>query len=387
MMNKYFVFICLILCLIGCAPSEGTSTPTAVSTVIATHQQMSIPTVATETARLSTITPTLKPTELATAELQTATPPILPTQPTATATPSLEVGLLNGLVLSSALDFGVVSIIKDDVPLSLTRYEAGLLTNGKRFGYAALDEKVYTVQGGEIIEFSPTGQTQIPFERIPQHIFGIVNDWLILSSFPLDWTIQQEVGNLTAVSLATFETIIISDDRPYGIPIVAPDSSEVIYRENEEVSSWRGEGQVEKRPFPQFRSGAISPNGEFVALLLSGEIHIYNLQTNQLVYQEAFANCPGDGFCFPVWHPNNLQVAYGAYIAEQVPPFAVRLVSLNDTAQQFDGAGFPAFSPDGQWMAVYRNVRNKPETAVINLETGEILNTPFSGIPINWTDS
>jgi hypothetical protein len=324
---------------------------------------------------------------LATTELQTATPPILQTQPTATATPSLEVGLLDGLVLSSALDFGAVSIIKDNAPLSLTKYEAGLLTNGKWFGYAAIDEKVYTVQGGEIIEFSPTGQTQIPFERIPQHIFGIVNDWLILSSFPLDWTVQQEVGNLTAVSLATFETIIISDDRPYVIPIVAPDGSEVIYRENDAILSWRGEGQIEKRQFPQFRSGAISPNGEFVALLPSGEIKIYDLQTNQLVYQEAFANCPGDGFCFPVWHPNNLQVAYGVYIAEQVPPFALRLISLDYTAQQFDGAGFPAFSPDGEWMAVYRNVRNKPETAVINLETGEILNTPFSGIPINWTDS
>jgi hypothetical protein len=391
MMNKYSVFICLLLCLIGCVPSEVVSTPTAVSTTIATHQQTSIPTVATETATLSTITPTvtstLKPTELATTELQTATPPILQTQPTATATPSLEVGLLDGLVLSSALDFGAVSIIKDNAPLSLTKYEAGLLTNGKWFGYAAIDEKVYTVQGGEIIEFSPTGQTQIPFERIPQHIFGIVNDWLILSSFPLDWTVQQEVGNLTAVSLATFETIIISDDRPYVIPIVAPDGSEVIYRENDAILSWRGEGQIEKRQFPQFRSGAISPNGEFVALLPSGEIKIYDLQTNQLVYQEAFANCPGDGFCFPVWHPNNLQVAYGVYIAEQVPPFALRLISLDDTAQQFDGAGFPAFSPDGEWMAVYRNVRNKPETAVINLETGEILNTPFSGIPINWTDS
>lgn len=390
-MNKYSVFICLLLCLIGCVPSEVVSTPTAVSTTIATHQQTSIPTVATETATLSTITPTvtstLKPTELATTELQTATPPILQTQPTATATPSLEVGLLDGLVLSSALDFGAVSIIKDNAPLSLTKYEAGLLTNGKWFGYAAIDEKVYTVQGGEIIEFSPTGQTQIPFERIPQHIFGIVNDWLILSSFPLDWTVQQEVGNLTAVSLATFETIIISDDRPYVIPIVAPDGSEVIYRENDAILSWRGEGQIEKRQFPQFRSGAISPNGEFVALLPSGEIKIYDLQTNQLVYQEAFANCPGDGFCFPVWHPNNLQVAYGVYIAEQVPPFALRLISLDDTAQQFDGAGFPAFSPDGEWMAVYRNVRNKPETAVINLETGEILNTPFSGIPINWTDS
>lgn len=38
-------------------------------------------------------------------------------------------------------------------------------------------------------------------------------------------------------------------------------------------------------------------------------------------------------------------------------------------------------------MAVYRNVDNKPEVAIINLETGEILNTPFSGTPINWTDS
>lgn len=391
MMNKHSVFICLVLCLIGCAPSEGVSSPTAVSTTIATHQQMSIPIVATETATLPTITPTvtstLKPTELATAELQTTTPPILPTQPTATATPNLQTNLLEGLILSSPRDFEVVSMIKDNASVSLTKYEAGRLTRGKWFGYATIDEKVYTVQNGQIIELSASGQTQIPFERIPQWIYGIVNDWLILSSFPLDWTVQQEVGNLTAVSLSTYETIIISDERPFVTPIVAPDGSEVIYRANDAVLSWRGEEQIEKRPFPQFRSGAISPNGEFVAMLMSGEVHIHNLQTNKLVYQEAFANCPGDGFCFPVWHPNNLQVAYGVYIAEQTPPFALRLISLDGTVQQFDGVGYPAFSPDGEWMAVYRNVRNKPETAVINLETGEILNTPFSGIPIYWTDS
>lgn len=80
-------------------------------------------------------------------------------------------------------------------------------------------------------------------------------------------------------------------------------------------------------------------------------------------------------------------VAYGVYIEEQVPPFALRLISLDGTIQQFNGVGFPAFSPDGEWMAVYRNVRNNPETVVINLETGEILKTPFSGIPINWADS
>jgi hypothetical protein len=387
MMNKYSVFICLLLCLIGCAPSEVASTPTAVSTTIATRQQMSIPTVATETATLPTVTSTLKPTELATAVLQTITPPILPTQPPATATPNLEADLLEGLILSSPRDFEVVSMIKDNVALSLTKYEAGRLTRGKWFGYATIDEKVYTVQNGQIIELSASGQTQIPFERIPQWIYGMVNDWLILSSFPLDWTVQQEVGNLTAVSLSTYETIIISDERPFVTPIVALDGSEVIYRENDAVLSWRGEGQIEKRPFPQFRSGAISPNGEFVAMLMSGEVQIHNLQTNKLVYQEAFANCPGDGFCFPVWHPNNLQVAYGVYIAEQTPPFALRLISLDGTVQQFDGVGHPAFSPDGEWMAVYRNVRNKPETAVINLEAGEILNTPFSGIPIYWTDS
>lgn len=371
----------------GCVPSEAISTPTLVSTANVTRQQTST----TETAVLPTITPTvtsiLKPTELATAVLQTTTPPILPTQPTATTTPNLAADLLEGLILSSPFDFEVLYMIKDNEPLSLTKYEAGQLTNGKWFGYATIDEKVYTVQNGQIIEFSATGQTQIPFERIPQWIYGIVNDWLILSSFPLDWTVQQEVGNLTAVSLSALETIIISDDRPYISPIVAPDGSKVIYWGNEAALSWRGEGQIEVRPFRQFRSGAISLNGEFVALLLSGEIHIYNLQTNQLVYQEAFANCPGDGFCFPVWHPNNHQVAYGAYIAEQVPPFALRLISLEGTVRQFDGVGFPAFSPDGEWMAVYRNVGNKPEAVVVHLETGEILNTPFSGIPINWTDS
>lgn len=388
-MTKHLVFICLSLCLIGCARSETVSKPTAVSTALATSQQTPVSIVATETAVLSTPTAiaTLRPTEMATALMETTTPPTLEIQPTATATPRLEVGLLDGLMLSSPRDFEVVSIIKDNASLPLSKYEAGLITGGKWFGYATIDDKVYTVQNEQIIEFSASGQSQIPFERIPQDIYGIVNDWLILSSFPLDWTVQQEVGNLTAVSLSTFETLIISDDRPYAIPIVAPDGSEVIYRENEEVLSWRGEGQIEKRPFPQFRSGTISSNGEFVALLLSGEIQIYNLQTNQLVYQEAFANCPGDGFCFPVWHPNNLQVAYGVYIAEQAPPFALRLISLDGKVQQFDGVGFPAFSPDGEWMAVYRNVRNNPETAVINLKTSEILNTPFSGIPINWTDS
>lgn len=378
-----------MLCFIGCARSETFSKPTAVSTPLATSQQTPVSIVATETAVLSTPTAiaTLRPTEMATALMETTISPTLEIQPTATVTPSLEVGLLDGLILSSPRDFEVVSIIKDNASLQLSKYEAGLTTGGNWFGYATIDDKVYTVQNEQIIEFSASGQSQIPFERIPQYIYGIVNDWLILSSFPLDWTVRQEVGNLTAVSLSTFETLIISNDRPYGIPIVALDGSEVIYRENEEVLSWRGEGQIEKRPFPQFRSGAVSSNGEFVALLMSGEIYFYNLQTNQLVYQEAFANCPGDGFCFPVWHPNNLQVAYGVYIAEQVPPFALRLISLDGTVQQFDGVGFPAFSPDGEWMAVYRNVRNNPETAVINLETGEILNTPFSGIPIYWIDS
>ena len=46
-----------------------------------------------------------------------------------------------------------------------------------------------------------------------------------------------------------YETIIISDERPFVTPIVAPDGSEVIYRENDAVLSWRGEGQIEKRSF------------------------------------------------------------------------------------------------------------------------------------------
>jgi hypothetical protein len=295
---------------------------------------------------------------------------------------------LEGLIVSSPRDFELLSLIKDNEPLILTTFEGGQLTGGKWSGYATKDDKVYTIQNGKIIELSATGQTEIPFARIPQTIFGIVNDWLLLSSFPLDWTVQQEMGNLTAVSLSTFETILISDERPYVSPIVAPDGSQVIYWENGAALSWRGEeGQTEERPFPQFRSGAISPNGEFVAMLMSGEMHIYNLQTNQLVYQEAFGNCPGDGFCFPVWHPDGHQVAYGVYIAGQDPPFALRLISLDGTVQQFDGVGFPAFSPDGEWMAVYRIVGSRPETAVVHLQTGEILNTPFSGIPINWTDS
>ena len=388
-MNKYVVFICLMLYLVGCVPSEVISTPTAVSIAIETRQQTSIPTVTAETAVLPTtiFTVTSIPTELATTVLPTETPTVIPTQPGATATPNLEANLFEGLILSSPLDYGVLSMIKENAPQLLTKYEAGRLADGKWFGYATKDEKVYRVQNGQIIEFSATGQTQIPFERIPQSIFGIVNDWLVLSSFPLGWTVQQEMGNVTAVSLSTFETIVISDDRPYVTPIVAPDGSEVIYWENDAAFSWRGEGQIEKRPFPQFQSGAISLNGEFVAILMSGEIHIYNLQTDQLVYQEAFANCPGDGFCFPVWHPNNRQVAYGVYIPEQTPPFALRLISLDGTVQQFDRVGFPAFSPDGERMAVYRIVNNQPEVAVIFLKTGEILNTPFSGTPINWTNS
>jgi hypothetical protein len=391
MTNKHFVFIGLMLCLIGCVAGEEISIPRLLATATATRQQTPTPLVATETAVLPTVTSTatIRPTELATAVWPTDSPTATPTQPTATSTPSWEADFFEGLILASPYDFEALSIIKDNAPLPLTRYESGqLLPNGKWLGYATKDEKVYyTIRNGRIIEFSATGQTQLSFdERIPQTIFGIVNDWLILSSFPLDWTVQQEMGNLTAVSLSTFETIIISDERPYITPIVAPDGSEVIYWENDTALSWRGEGQIEKRPFPQFRSGAISQNGEFVAMLLSGEIHIYNLQTNQLVYQESFANCPGDGFCFPVWHPNNRQVAYGVYIPEH-PPSALRLISLDGPAQQFDGANFPAFSPDGEWMAVYRNVSNEPETAVIHLTTGEILDTPFSGIPIHWTDT
>ncbi|HRQ42171.1 MAG TPA: hypothetical protein PLD25_29985 [Chloroflexota bacterium] len=390
MMNKHVVFICFMLCLMGCATSEseGIFTPTAV----AAPPQTSIPTVATETAvsptTIPTTPPTITPTALATATLSPNPPTVIPTRPTVTTAPHIEADLLEGLILSSPRDFEVVSIIKDHESMALAKYEAAQLTNGKWFGYATKDEKVYTVQNGQIIEMSATGQTEIPFARIPQTVFGIVNDWLLLSSFSLDWTVQQEVGNLTAVSLSTFETILISDERPYVTPIVAPDGSQVIYWENGETVSWRGpKMEVEKRPFPLFRSGAISPDGEYVAMLLSGEMHIYNLQTNQLVYQEAFANCPGDGFCFPVWHPDSHQVAYGVYIAEQVPPFALRLISLAGTVQQFEGVGFPAFSPDGEWMAVYRNVENRPETAVVHLKTGEILNTPFSGIPINWSDS
>lgn len=368
-MNRYFELSFLMLCLVGCAPGEVVSIPTAVFTATAIHPLPSATAAATETAVSQTVTPSMSPT-----------------QPTANATPEWEADFFDGLILGSPRNFEAVSIIKDNAPASLTKYETGLLTHGQWPGYATIDEKVYTVQNGQIIEYSATGQTEIPFERIPQSIFGVVNDWLILSSFPLDWTVQQEVGNLTAVSLTTFETILIHDERPYVTPIVAPDGSKVIYWGDNATFSWRGEGQSEPRPFPLFRSGAISPNGEYVALLLSGEIHIYNLQTDQLVYQEAFANCPGDGFCFPVWHPGNLQVAYGVYITELTPPDALRLISLDGAVQQFDGAAFPAFSPDGEWMAVYRIVHNRPVTAVVNLETGEILNTPFSGIPINWID-
>jgi hypothetical protein len=393
MKNKYFVLIYLTLCLIGCMPSEAVTTATPVFTAITTPQPSpSISGGAIETAVLSTATPittpTFTPTTLATNVPQIEPSPTITTQPTATATPALVSDFFECLIFSSPSDFGILFIVKDNEPLSLSKYEAGQLTGDKWFGFASKDETVYTVRNRQLAALSESGQTEISFTRIPQYVYGIVDDWLILSSFPLDWTVQQEIGNVTAISLVTSETIIIGDDRPYVSPIVAPDNSELIYWANGEALSWRGEGQIEQRPFPQFRSGVISPNGEFVALLLSGEIQIYNLQTNQLLYQEAFANCPGDGFCFPVWHPNNQQVAYGVYIPEQVPPFAVRLISLDEsTVQQFDGVDFPAFSPDGEWMAVYKNVRNKPETVVINLKTREILNTPFSGIPVSWVDS
>jgi hypothetical protein len=124
MTNKHFVFIGLMLCLIGCVAGEEISIPRLLATATATRQQTPTPLVATETAVLPTVTSTatIRPTELATAVWPTDSPTATPTQPTATSTPSWEADFFEGLILASPYDFEALSIIKDNAPLPLTRY-------------------------------------------------------------------------------------------------------------------------------------------------------------------------------------------------------------------------------------------------------------------------
>lgn len=341
--------------------------------------------------RILVATSTLEPIHSATSQ-PTASPTQLPTvpptsQPTSspTATTIPTPSPLDGLIFAESFE-APAYIVEYGLAQPLTKYELANAIGANGYEFATNDNRVYIAQGENLFIQTSTERTIIELERIVQNVYGIVGEWLMISSFPPDWTVRQEVGELTAVSLATFEIRVISEDRPYVLPIVAPDGSQLIYWANGEAFSWMADGSVEKRPFPHFRSGAISADGQHITLLMIGEIRIYNLVTNELVAMSKESNCPGDGFCFPVWHPDNIHVAYNVYIPENTPPFALQLLSIDGTFQQFDEVGFPAFSPDGQLMAVYQNDNNHPETAVIQLDSGEKTITSFHGIPLYWDD-
>lgn len=293
----------------------------------------------------------------------------------------------NGLIMRDARHDGRWTVVREGKAQRLTEYERARLLGFDGYSSAVFGETVYVVDKGDILRLtSATETTPIATERIEHQIFGIVEGWLMVSSFNRGEIYGQEIGSLTAVSLDGSAYEVIREERPFQLPVVAPDQSRIIFNENDVAKAWYPNGTVDPLPFGRFRNGGISPNSQYIALDRGRQLDVYELSTNQLLASSQHEVMGGDGFSFPAWHPNSTQVAFEIAIPEQNPPFAVRILSLDGTVLDITTASYPAFSPDGEWLAIYQNIRNQPETVLVHLPTQQRYTTSFAGLPIAWVE-
>lgn len=366
-------FPLILIALVGCG-GETAVTPQSMPTTAA------LVTVAISTPTLQpTITPTItltpSPTSTATtAVTPTATPPMIARERAA------------GLVM--AYNYESWRLVTADSIVSINAVETARLLGGGLFNYAVRDGVVYTVRGKDVVAIDGDETVAIPTLRDETSIFGFVGEWLLIGYLEHDEPPSQTLGTLGAMSLGGAEFVQITQERPYSIPIIAPDGSYAVYFDGSESRAWYADGTSQPLPFGAFKSGAFSPDGSHIALL-TGSLDIYDTATQQLVVSSQNPMMGLDGFTFPVWSGNGRWVAFDTYIAEKEPPVGTRLLSLDGTiidVDEYGFVGFPAFSPDGTLLALYQNLNNKPNTLIIDLTTGEQFDTPFIGLPIGWIE-
>ena len=373
-MQRYWSWLIgLSLFIVGCAP------PPVNVAVRPTLTKMPPATVAIE--RL-----TSEP--MATAVSPTSTPTLLPTltpTPTSTLTPRLpliEQEQLVGLVLADASGQQSWQLLTTE---GVERLGAVMMARllGGILDYAVHEQVVYTAGNKDVIALTDDKTVSIPTLYDEKFVYGFVGDWLLVGFVEPDEEPSQTMGALAAMTVDGTDFRPITEERAYTIPIIAPDNSMVVYVDGDEARAWYADDSSQSLPYGDFRSGAFSPDGSYLALLRWGELDVYDVDTQQLVVSSSNVMMGGDGFMFPTWHPDGHQVAFTTYIPENERPFGTRLLSLDGTVLNIPIGSFPVFHPDGHLLALYQNITG-PQTIFVDLASGQWFESSFSGVPFAW---
>ena len=316
--------------------------------------------------------PTATPTKTATpASTQTALP-------TETLQPTVTLPDTQGLILSSIRAERGWFVVKDDVSVALSQDEA-IALGLREYGFMAHAGVGYSIKDGDVYKQIGDEVQQIESERVESDLFGVVGDWLLVSSHVEGDILGLLLGELTAIALDGSDYQIIDETPLYWRPIIAPDGSRVFYNTDEDEGTfvWYPDGRKERVDFGRFRSGSFSPDSSQIAFVYQDEVRIYGVDSAELITSTPFEPV-GDWVELPVWHPNGQSIVITATANR-----GIRLLSLDGTISDFAGS-YPAFSPDGHWLAVYRWAQDHAGVTLINLESEQQFVMPIEGIPVVW---
>lgn len=367
------VWLTVSLCLaVSCVTPPATAVPPT-----ATHVTLAITPTATPQGEITAVfTPTASPTP---------TPAASPTPTPAPQLPLIEREQVVGLVLADVRADYSWRLLTTEENQTLNAVATARLLGGI-FNYALHHGAVYTVRNNDVVAITDKATTVIPTTQDERFVYGFVGNWLLVGFVPQGEAPSQTMGELGAIQADGTDFTLMTAQRAYTIPIIAPDHSSAVYVDGNTARAWYADGTSEPLPYGDFRSGAFSPNGNHLALLRDGRLDVYEVATQQLVVSDGNVMMGGDGFMFPAWHPNGRQIAFTTYMPDKKRPFATRLLTLDGTIMNIEDGSFPVFSPDGMLVALYQNI-NRPKTILVNLISGQRFASPLVGVPFAWVEN